>query len=179
MLLQIYYKRLNNVCDAAKAFQINVLVVPQHLCGCVADQGEFVLVGGLDVLHEGGEGVTAAVGRVFAALDSVYLCDRIFDTAGIQGIVESFAVSGDGHRGAVGIAEHRAGDLLIGELVDDGLDLGGDGDSAILAGIGLGAADKSFPGAVVTADIQIQQLRGTEAQVTLGHDIIDIFVQDI
>ena len=53
----------NCVCDAAQAFDIYVLIMPQHFGVGVADQGQLVLVRGLDILHQGGEFVTAAVGR--------------------------------------------------------------------------------------------------------------------
>ena len=58
----------DGVCDLAEAFQIYVLVVPEHLCAGVSDEGQLVLVGGLDVLHQRGESVSAAVGRVLTQL---------------------------------------------------------------------------------------------------------------
>ena len=56
---------LDGICDAAKAFQINILVVPEHLCAGVSDEGQLVLMGGLDILHQLGEGVSAAVRGLF------------------------------------------------------------------------------------------------------------------
>lgn len=44
--------RLDGVCDAAEAFQIHVLVVPQHLCAGVSDKGQLVLVGGQRVIPQ-------------------------------------------------------------------------------------------------------------------------------
>ena len=144
MLLQIYYKRLNNVCDAAEAFQIHVLVVPEHLCAGVSDEGKLVLVGGLDVLHQRGEGVSAAVRGVFPAIGSVEFDYWVINAAGFQGSVELLAVLLDCHRCSVRVAEDRAGDLPIGEPVDGGLDLRGNRNDTVAACFGFGAAGEVF-----------------------------------
>lgn len=42
--------------------------MPEHLRAGVSDEGQLVFVGGLDVLHQRGEGVSAAVRGVFPAI---------------------------------------------------------------------------------------------------------------
>ena len=165
---------LDCICNSSETFDIHILIVPEHFCTGVTDQGQLVLIRCLNCFHQGGKGVAAAVGCVFAALDSVYLCDGIFDSTGFQSLVELFPVFLDGHPGSICGAEDGACDFGIGQAGYDGLDLRGDGDGAVLAGFRFGAADKGFPGAVIACYIQLQKFGGAETQITLRNDIIHI-----
>lgn len=181
LLLQTYYRQLlqtksDGIRDPAEAFQIHILVVPEHFCTGVADQCQLVLVRSLDSFHQGGEGVTAAVGGVLPALDAVDLRGGIGDPAGIQHLVEHVPVVFDREAAAVGLAEERAADLVGGEPVDGGLDLRGDGHDAVLAGFRLGTAGEGLILSVIVGNIQIQQLRGAEAQIALRHNVVGILL---
>jgi len=155
--------------------------VPEHLCAGVADQSQLILVRRLDALHQGGEGVTAAVRRVFAALDTVDLGYGIVDAAGVEGLVECLTVVFDREAASVGFAEDRAADLVGSEPVNGGLDFRRDGDDAVLTGFGLGAAGEGFVLPVVIGSIQLQKLRGAESQVALRRaaTIRNILIRDV
>lgn len=97
--------------------------MPQHLGAGVANEGQLVLVGSLDTLHQRGEGVSAAVGRVFAPLHSADLNDGIVNPTGFQGTVKLLPVFLNGQSRSVLVTEDRAGDLPFGETVNGSLDL--------------------------------------------------------
>ena len=63
---------LHGVCNAPERLNIHILIVAEHLGGCVANQFKLVFVRGWDIFHERGEGVAAAVRRVFVTLYTVF-----------------------------------------------------------------------------------------------------------
>ena len=101
VLLPIYYKCLDCVRDAAEAFEVYILVVSEHFGAGMTDKRQLILVRCLDVFHQGGEGVAAAVGRVLSSVDSVYLYNGIRDSAGFQSLIEPFPVGFNGHPGSI------------------------------------------------------------------------------
>lgn len=156
------------VCDLPEAFQIHVLVVPQHLGAGVANEGQLVLIRSLYVLHQRGEGMSAAVRGVFPAI----FYDGVFDAAGIQSRVELLAVLLDCHGRAVRVAEDGAGDLPVGESVDGGLDLRRDCDNSVSACFSFGTAGEVLLLPVVVGCVQLQELRGPVTKLKLGHDVV-------
>ena len=167
--------KLDGIRDAAEAVHIDILVVPEHLCAGVSDEGELVLIGSLHGLHQRGEGVSAAVGRVPAAVDSVDFGDGVFDSAGIQAFVKGLAIILNRELPSIRAAEDRTGQLPLGEAVDGGLDLRGDGDDSISAGFGFGAAGESLVLPIVVGCVQLQQLGRPETEIALGYGIIGIY----
>lgn len=160
--------------NAAQTFNINVLVVPQHFSGSMTDQGQLVLICTLNIFHHRSEGVAAAVRRVLAPLHPVHLGNGIVNPAGVQHIIEPLAVVFNAHTGAVRIAEHRTGNFVPGEPVNNGLNLGVDRDKPVLSGFRLGSAGEGLLLPVIVGGIQGQQFRRAEPQVTLGHNVVGI-----
>lgn len=163
---------LNN---AAHTLNINVLVVPQHFGGGVTDQGQFVFVCALYVLHHGCKSVAGAVGGVLAAAYSVHFRQWVCNAASFQNVVEPLAVILNGHTAAVGVAEHRAGNLVGGEPVNDWLDFRADGNDPVFTGFGLCTALEGALLAVIIGNVQGKQLGGAETKMALGNHIICIW----
>ena len=115
---------LNFIGNLAQIVQIDVLIVAELLLAGVADQGQLVLVGSGDALHQCGEGVAAAVGRVGVFLVAVDVKSGVWQFQRVQQIVKHLAVGFEIQRLAVGGAEHLPGGPLPYPLIDDALDLG-------------------------------------------------------
>ena len=122
----------------------------------------------------GDKGVAATVGSVGVQLLTVDADNGVFQAAMLQDMVEFPAVFFDGHPGAVSATEDGACDLSGGETVDDGLDLGADGDGLILACGGFDTDDEGFLFAVIVGGVQIQQFRRSEAKIALSHNIVAV-----
>lgn len=118
--------------------------------------------------------MAAAVGRVLPSVDSIYLDNGIWDFTGFQRLIEALPVGFNGHPGSIRCAEHRTGNLIFRESVDNRLDLGRNGDSAILARFRFGTADESSVCSVIAADIQLKKLRGAETKIAFCNNIIGI-----
>ncbi len=149
---------LNGVCNAAQAFQIHVLIVPEHLCAGVPDQGKLVFVWGLDGFHQGGESMAAAVGGVLSPLYSVVLGYRICNAAGVQSRIEFVSVIRYAHSAAIGGTEQGTGNFIFCQPVNDGLDLWGYGDHTVLSRFCLCPAGKRPFLPVVACNVELQQL---------------------
>lgn len=63
---------LHGVCNAPERINIHILIVAEHLGGCVANQFKLVFVRGWDTFHQRSKSVAAAVRRVFVALYAVF-----------------------------------------------------------------------------------------------------------
>lgn len=174
LLLPIYYKSLNGICDAAKPLNIHVLIVPQHFRAGVANQSQLVFIRCLHIFHQGRERVTATVGRVFPSVYTIDLCNGILDFTGLQRLVELFTICFDSHAASVFCAEHGAAYFILGKLIYDRLDLRGDGYQTILTCLSLCATDEGFLFLIVVAGIQIQKFRGPEAEIALCYDIVSV-----
>ena len=130
----------DSVRNAAKTFYIHILIMPEHFCAGVPNQGKFVLVRSLNIFHQGGERVAAAVRGVFAPLYTVDLRNWIFDSAGVQGFVELFTVFLNRHPASVFRTEDGAGNFVFCQAVNDRLDFWGYGNDPVLSCLRLCAA---------------------------------------
>lgn len=116
--------------------------------------------------------MTAAVGSVLPPLYAIDLCDGVLDPAALQSPIELLAVILNCHSTSDRSAEDGTGGFILGQAVNDGLDLRGDGNHPVFTGFGLGTAGQRFLFPVVIGDIQFQQFRGPEAEVALCHNVI-------
>ena len=146
----------------------------EHFGGGVADETQLVLVGGRHVLKQRGKGMAAAVGRVAMADDAVALLHGIVKADGLQSGVKCCPVVSETQASAGGADKHRPGGTTAHQPVNDGLDLGRDRDDTAAARLRLSAANKAPQSGVVVLDIQRQQLRGPEAEIALGHDVLPV-----
>lgn len=165
---------LHGVCNAPERLNIHILIVAEHLGGCVANQFKLVFVRGWDIFHERGEGVAAAVRRVFVALYAVFCLGWVIYAGRCQSAIERRSVGPQGHLCSICTAEHRAGVPASCEPVNNGLDLRGDGNSLISSGIGLGAADECILLPIIIAYIQLRQFGRPEAEIALGEHIVRV-----
>lgn len=158
-----FLQYLDGVDKAAEILQRHILVVAEHTGVGVADQLQLVLVRPVHSLEHGGEGVAAAVGRVaVAAVGLNGVVDADFVQGGVKAILPPFGV-GDGF--AISGVEDRAGGAVGDKPVDEGLDLGADGDDPINARLGFGSGHKVMALRVVVLHRQLYELRGAVAQV--------------
>ena len=142
--------------DFSEAFDVHILVMPEHFGGGVADQAELVFVWRVHIFHQGGESVPAGMRRVFVPA-GVSLADHgIVGADSLQRRIESITICFDGHGLVAGRTEHGAADLVFCQIIDDRLDFWRDSYNSVLAGVGLGAANEGALLSVVELGIQRQ-----------------------
>lgn len=140
--------------DAPQRLNVYVLVVAEHCLGGMPDQLQLVLLWRLDAFHQRCECVPARVRRegvILHAIDSVH---GILHASGLQRCVERRAVGGKGESTALCRTKHLPLFTARHEGVYGGLDLRRHGDSAVAAGVCLGAADKCPVDGIVVAHVQ-------------------------
>lgn len=167
------------VYNTAQTFNIDILIMPQHFGCCVTNQGQFVLVCTLHILHQGGEGVASAMRGVFPSLYAVYLRDGVFYSTSFQGFIEFLAIFLNRHLASILCAEDGSGNFVFRQTVNDRLNFRGYGDNSVFASFSLGTSGQGFLNPVIIRNVQFQKFRRSEPKVTLLYFFITIILSVI
>ena len=123
------------ISDAAEVLKGDVLIVAQHFIGRVSNQRQFVFVWSFYALHQCCKCVPAAMWSIAVPFGPFRPFYWVFYAAGIKDIVKHGPILFNGHFLAVGSAEHRARNFILGKTVNNMLDLGRYSNDSVFAGI--------------------------------------------